>query len=270
MSDPTPPKPQKAKATTPSKGGGRDRRNEPVEVRNSKTLSYILRHGAAKEQLTLRSDGLTVGLPYCQLARPKLRELDLSGLLKIVASDQKQRYQLGVENESDGPKAPILPITPAQAPDSANLLWIRANQGHTLKVDELEMKPITDPSEVPCAVHGTNLKAWESIRFEEKQGLSRMRRNHIHLASGRPGASGVISGMRNSSQILIFVNVAAAMAAGVLFSLSANGVILTAGDSNGFLPPAYFSSVERKNEDGWEEIPFDGGNVARSQGQGTV
>ncbi|ELU43407.1 RNA 2'-phosphotransferase, tpt1/kptA family domain-containing protein [Rhizoctonia solani AG-1 IA] len=254
MSDPTPPKPQKAKATTPSKGG-RDRRNEPIEVRNSKTLSYILRHGAAKEQLTLRSDGY-VRVPelvrgFLILARPKLKELDLSGLLKIVASDQKQRYQLGVENESDGPKAPILPITPAQAPDSANLLWIRANQGHTLKVDELETKPITDSSEVPCAVHGTNLKAWESI-----------------TASCLKNRTNPALGMRNSSQILIFVNVAAAMAAGVLFSLSANGVILTAGDSNGFLPPAYFSSVERKNEDGWEEIPFDGGNVAGSQGQG--
>ncbi|CAE6418451.1 unnamed protein product [Rhizoctonia solani] len=264
MPDPSPPKPQTTNATAPRKGG-RNQRNEPVEVRNSKTLSYILRHGAAKEHLTLRSDGY-VRVPEL-LARPKLKELDLPGLLRIVASDEKQRYQLGVQSESDGPIAPILPIAPLQAPDSTNSLWIRANQGHTLKVDDLETKPITDPSEVPCAVHGTNFTAWESIK---EQGLSRMRRNHIHLASGRPGVSGVISGMRKSSQVLIFIDVAAAMAAGIIFSVSANGVILTTGDSNGLLLPTYFSSVEQKLGDGWEEIPFTWGNETNPQEQGSV
>ncbi|KAG8714969.1 hypothetical protein FRC11_006299 [Ceratobasidium sp. 423] len=250
MSEPSPSEPQPASATRQRKGG-HDRRNEPVEVRNSKTLSYILRHGAAKEHLVIRSDGYVRASDL--LARPKLKELDLPGLLKIVNADQKQRYQLGVQSGPNDPEAPILPVAPAQAPHSATSLWIRANQGHTLKVDDLETKPITDPSEVPCAVHGTNLKAWESIK---EQGLSRMRRNHIHLASGRPGASGVISGMRNSSQILIFVDIATAMAAGILFRLSANGVILTAGDSNGLIPTDYFSSVERKVDAGWEEIPL--------------
>jgi hypothetical protein len=64
------------------------------------------------------------------------------------------------------------------------------------------------------------------------------------------------AGMRNSSQILIFINIAAAMAAGILFHLSANGVLLTAGDSRGYIPPAYFSSVERKVGDKWEPIPL--------------
>jgi hypothetical protein len=65
MSDPSPPELQPANAT--ARKGGRDRRNEPVEVRNSKTLSYILRHGAAKEHLTLRPDGY-VRVP--ELVRP--------------------------------------------------------------------------------------------------------------------------------------------------------------------------------------------------------
>ncbi|KAH7335499.1 KptA family-domain-containing protein [Rhizoctonia solani] len=249
MSEPSPSEPQPTNPTPNKKG--RDRRNESAEVRHSKTLSYILRHGAVKERLTIRPDGY-VRVPDL-LARPKLKELDLPGLLKIVAADQKQRYQLGVQKGPEDPNAPILPIISTQAPDPPAPLWIRANQGHTLRVDGLETKPIADPSEVACAVHGTTLKAWESIK---EQGLSRMLRNHIHLASGRPGASGVISGMRNSSQVLIFIDVAAAMAAGILFHLSANGVILTAGDSNGFLSPAYFSSVERKVGDGWEEAPF--------------
>ena len=35
----------------------RQRREDPPDVKISKTLSYILRHGAAKEGLTMRSDG---------------------------------------------------------------------------------------------------------------------------------------------------------------------------------------------------------------------
>ena len=42
-----------------------------------------------------------------------------------------------------------------------------------------DLKPITDPSAYPVVVHGTYSKAWEQIR---KQGLSKMRRNHIHFA----------------------------------------------------------------------------------------
>lgn len=38
-------------------GKPRGRRDEPPDVRISKALSYILRHGAAKESLTMRPDG---------------------------------------------------------------------------------------------------------------------------------------------------------------------------------------------------------------------
>ncbi|KAG8688930.1 hypothetical protein FRC08_011186 [Ceratobasidium sp. 394] len=227
--------------------GGHDRRSEPIEVRMSKTLSYILRHGAAKEGLAIRSDGYVRVTDL--LARPKLKELDLSGLFKIVAADQKQRYQLGAQLSSVDER--IVPILKAEVPESTAVLWIRANQGHTLKVNDLELKPVTDPAEISCAVHGTTLKAWQSI---ESQGLSRMQRNHIHLASGRPGESGVISGMRVSSQMLIFIDVAAAMAAGILFHISSNGVILTTGDDSGFIPPKFFASVERRAHSGWEPI----------------
>ncbi|KAG9126135.1 hypothetical protein FRC07_004742 [Ceratobasidium sp. 392] len=279
---------------TSRRPGGRDRRSEPIEVRMSKTLSYILRHGAAKEGLAIRSDGyvrvtelvslfglsgLTATQPVvAQLARPKLKELNLPGLLKIVETDQKQRYQLGAQLSS--PDEPIVPIPKVAFPDSTAVLWIRANQGHTLKVgnsaeapvsqnylrlhlevDDLELKPVVTPSEVPCAVHGTSFKAWENIK---SQGLSRMQRNHIHLASGRPGGSGVISGMRNSSQVLIFIDMQAAMAVGIPFQISTNGVILTSGDSSGSIPPEFFASVEQRTGSGWEPILVAGKTIEAS------
>lgn len=61
------------------------------------------------------------------------------------------------------------------------------------KVVDLELKPVlTGSPDCPAeAVHGSYLRNWRSI---QQQGLSRMKRTHIHLASGLPGEDGVISG----------------------------------------------------------------------------
>ena len=100
-----------------------------------------------------------------------------------------------------------------------------------------------------------------------------MTRNHIHLARDVPGSS-VISGrctllittypthanktgMRKSSQILIFVNVQKALDAGIQFYLSANGVVLTEGDGSGFLSTEFFQRVENADRtpvQGWEPM----------------
>lgn len=53
--------------------------------------------------------------------------------------------------------------------------------------------------------------------------------------------------MRTSSQVLIFVDVESAMADGIRFYISSNGVILTPGNDEGFLSKKYFSKVERPN-----------------------
>jgi 2'-phosphotransferase len=52
--------------------------------------------------------------------------------------------------------------------------------------------------------------------------------------------------MRNSADIFIYIDLQKAMDAGYKFNLSANGVILTAGNEVGFLPPEFFSRVERR------------------------
>ncbi|KAI9440453.1 KptA family-domain-containing protein [Lactarius indigo] len=225
-----PPK-QKASRPPPSGGGRKPLRGLPKdspEVRISKTLSWVLRHGAKSEGLFMRSDGYVrvndlLALP--RLSSPA--QLDLATLQRLVENDSKSRYML-----HKGPDE--------AAPTAGDIWWIRANQGHSLKAIKLDLKPILSATDIPMGVHGTNRKAWESI---STQGLSRMGRNHIHLAQGIPG-DGVISGMRNSAQVLIYIDVQKALDAGITFSLSENGVVLTEGDERGFLSPEYFLRVE--------------------------
>ncbi|KAG8994622.1 hypothetical protein FRB93_001537 [Tulasnella sp. JGI-2019a] len=215
-----------------------NRRNESREVQISKACSYILRHGAAKEGITIRRDG------YVRvddlLARPKLKNLkcDLEDIQDIVASNDKQRFSLICESTASSSIASPTPENPEQ-PHIGDW-WIRANQGHTLEVEDLECIEIMEASEIPMAVHGTNMKAWALIK---DTGLSRMQRNHIHMAKGMAGDSSVISGMRGSSTVFIYVDVDRAIASGIRFYLSANGVILSPGDSKGFIPPSLFEKV---------------------------
>ncbi|KAJ7675796.1 KptA family-domain-containing protein [Mycena polygramma] len=208
------------------------------EVRVSKTLSWILRHGAKSEGLAMRPDGYVKVTDL--LANPKLQTLDLGALQEIVKADAKQRYDLVLEEG-----------TPE------GVWWMKANQGHSIKSVKLDLQPITSASDIPTgiAVHGTTKEAWEII---STQGLSKMKRNHIHLAQGVAGDN-VVSGMRGSSQVLIFIDVQRAIDAGLTFSLSNNGVILTEGDEHGVLGPQFFMRVETSKRvaiPGWEGKPL--------------
>ncbi|KAI5825178.1 hypothetical protein K523DRAFT_313884 [Schizophyllum commune Tattone D] len=219
-------------------GGGssklRGLEKDSPAVRLSKTLSYILRHGAQKEGIPIRPDGYVKVDDLLANNRLKSQAVTLERIQQIVKDDAKQRYDLVLEQ-----------------PDT----WlIKANQGHSLQTVKLELKPILSRADIPTgvAVHGTMNQAWQSI---SKEGLSKMKRNHIHLAQGK-GGKDVISGMRRSSQIFIYIDVDRAIAAGIKFELSDNGVVLTEGDERGFLPVRFFQKVEDAKGQplpGWSE-----------------
>jgi hypothetical protein len=178
-----------------SKHVGKGRPQDP-SVQLSKTLAYILRHGAEKEQLTMRSDGYI--RVDAVLRRPRVQKvaMDASGrapsladVQAIVDTSEKKRYELAQGSEA-------APNEPGEC------WWVRAVQGHSLEnVTELSHTPL-DASNVgehlethggAClAIHGTDEAAWDAIHASG--ALKRMGRNHVHLAKGLPGASGVISG----------------------------------------------------------------------------
>jgi 2'-phosphotransferase len=110
-----------------------------------------------------------------------------------------------------------------------------------MQVDDLDLIEIKTLDDVPpVVVHGTYHRAWQSIKH---QGLSRMKRNHIHFAPGLPGQDGVISGMRGSCQVLIYINMKKALEDGLKFFRSSNNVILSPGDVDGYIKPLYFDKV---------------------------
>ncbi|XP_058877364.1 tRNA 2'-phosphotransferase 1-like [Acipenser ruthenus] len=207
--------------------GGRHRQHEQdPDVRLSKALAFVLRHGADGLGLTMGSDGFLCVDDL--LAHPRFRSYSLDDVQRVVATNDKQRFKLRPHPE-DG------------------RLQIRANQGHSVQLDSLALTPLDplSPDTPPSAVHGSYLRHWSSIRT---RGLSRMSRTHIHLAPGLPGDKSVISGMRGDCDLAIFIDMRAAMRDGLQFFRSDNGVILTPGDSLGLLHPRYFNRALKLRE----------------------
>merc|ERR1712025_525503 len=174
----------------------------------------------------------------------KSNRIGLTDIQHVVDTNDKQRFSMVQENDG---------------------WYVRANQGHSMKCVNTEelLTKITwnDLGKFPVVCHGTYSRHWDSIR---QQGLNRMTRNHIHFVpSDSFGGKNVISGMRKSCELLIYINLRAALKDGVPFYVSANNVLLSPG-INGVLPPRYFLKVTqfqngRSGKIVWQP-PHDKGN----------
>jgi 2'-phosphotransferase len=185
----------------------------------SKRLSNALRHNALQWNIPMSLNGWVKVASL--IKNNRFNQVTPRELAVAVSVSDKQRFSLGL-GKDDGQ------------------LYIRANQGHSIEELVVDMEAVTDAGRVPIAVHGTTIQNWEKIRAS---GLSRMQRQHVHFASGLPGEDGVISGMRARSQVLIYLDVKRSLAAGLKIYRSANGVILTPGLKDGFVPTALFEKV---------------------------
>ena len=192
----------------------------------SKLLSFTLRHGALEMKLPIRSDGYVNLDRILQHNKFKQLNITLSDILEVVETNEKKRFEVT---------------------DIEGVKYIRAVQGHTIKQveDEELLTPILNASEIALAAHGTYLRHMTAI---QSTGLSRMNRKHIHMASSiNPGV--VVSGARNSAEVFIVINVEKAIADGILFYKSKNGVILSPGKgSTGLIPPEYFSRIVHRRD----------------------
>lgn len=253
-------------------GGSRNPANQSREVQVSRKVSWLLRHGASSEGLKLGKGGYVSVADALNTRALKSLNITFDELKGVVVQNDKQRFSmipassLDTVSESGAEPSQEAPAQGGQYSDNANEYVIRANQGHSIKVDtEGLLTPVTrDAGNVPrIVVHGTDERAWSLIL--RGGGLRRMTRNHIHFASGLPtgfktlssssddrveDAAPVISGMRMSSTVLIYIDINAALDAGIPFFVSENGVILSEGNEQGVLSYEFFTRVESRKKDG--------------------
>ena len=241
------------------RGGGRSGKEAmPRTVQVSKKLAWLLRHGAESEGLQLGEGGYANLADVLNNRQLRSLKITLDEVRQVVQDNDKQRFSL-------------VPAAPSTDENGSNILTsedpkdylIRANQGHSLKVEaDGLLSPITVADMPETTVHGTTHSAWPLI--VASGGLRTMKRNHVHFASGLPAgfksimedgeaamdAPPVVSGMRKSSTVLVFLDVAKAMEAGIKFWRSDNGVILSEGNADGLMPMEFFKRVEDRTGDG--------------------
>ena len=161
-------------------------------IKQSKYLSFILRHHPEKIGLTLDENGwakvddLLEKLPF---------NLDFTELKTIVDTSDKKRFAL-----------------------SDDETMIRASQGHSVPVD-LGLIAIHPPD---ILYHGTPAANIPSIKIE---GLQRGKRHHVHLSADAETALKV--GSRRGKAIILQVKAGEMHRAGLTFFISNNKVWLT-------------------------------------------
>ena len=206
------------------------------DVKLSKTLSWVLRHQAVKQGLDMRDDGYVPCSQVLALLRRRcMPSMTMERIYGEVAACPKHRFEL----------------TPCKQ-------FIRASRGHSIRHlnDAKMLKEITDASSpsIRGAVYGTSVASWPEI---SKSGIRRGGKNHIHIAT-QDSKNGFVIGAKTNASVLIYIDIASAMADGIKFYLAETGVVLTRGiscgdGSNGeddVLPSKYFTLATFKNIDG--------------------
>jgi putative RNA 2'-phosphotransferase len=174
-------------------------------VRISKTLSYWLRHRPDEANLSLDAQGWApVDDVLAALAAQNLPN-DIDTMLAVVESSDKQRFEM-----------------------SPDLSRLRARQGHSISVD-LALTPVAPPD---VLYHGTADRFLGAITVE---GLSKMRRHHVHLSRDAETARRV--GARRGKPLVLLVDARAMAGEGLVFYVTENNVWLTDNVPARFLKP---------------------------------
>ena len=174
----------------------------------SKFLSYVLRHDPASINLKLDENGWAQIDELIKCASKNGKKLSRDQLKEVVETNDQKRFSIS----DDG-------------------YLIRANQGHSIKVD-LALEAIEPPEKL---YHGTATKFLESIF---KSGLQPRNRHHVHLSKDIETAIKV--GQRHGKPIVLEIEAQRMSIEGYNFYCSANDVWLT--DK---VPPRYFTVIAK-------------------------
>ncbi|WVW86590.1 hypothetical protein I302_108640 [Kwoniella bestiolae CBS 10118] len=246
--DPSPPRPKKMK-----KG------QQPKKVRPPPQPSASVPNGEGsvekiREEVEINSDGLAQ-IPLQSGNGADAAEIDnlRSNLSKTTVSSEGK-----VENEGGYVELPLvsLPI-PEEAESGSSIkgeYFIRATQGHSINLEGTShLEELKDDEEgrrkAGVMVHGTRLELWDVLK---SQGLSKMSRQHIHLAPSHHGS--IVP--RPNATLYIYLSLPKLLEKGIPVYVSANGVVLTPGNNEGIVGKEFWRKVVKvqrgreKDEDG--------------------
>ncbi|MBR4201014.1 MAG: RNA 2'-phosphotransferase [Oscillospiraceae bacterium] len=176
--------------------------NKKSMTQTSKFLSLVLRHQPEAAGITLDSHGWADVPALLGGMTAAGCPVDTALLEEIVRTDEKQRYSFNAEHTK-----------------------IRANQGHSVKVD-LNLRPVAPPE---FLWHGTASRFLDSIL---REGLKPMSRQYVHLSPDTGTAEKV--GSRHGRPVILQIAAQQMAQDGYLFYQAENGVWLT--DT---VPPQY-------------------------------
>lgn len=161
------------------------------DVRISKRLSWLLRHGAAEAEVAQDAAGFIAIDDVLRVVRCSREALE-----RVVRENAKRRFEIVEER-------------------------IRAVQGHSSKlvdIDALETSYVRyEGPEV--ILHGTSVRAARAIVCE---GIAPMTRTHVHFT---PHADSIV-GKRAAVDLFIEVSVASLAREGIGVFVAPNGVLL--------------------------------------------
>jgi len=161
----------------------------------SKFLSLILRHKPETVGISLDINGWVNIDTLIEACKNHNHHITRSQLDDVVTLNNKQRFAISTDGKC-----------------------IRANQGHSIKVD-LGLKSVKPPK---LLYHGTVEKFMPAIL---KNGLLKMQRHHVHLSSDDNTAYSV--GSRRGNPVVLGIKAELMHEKGYEFFVSENGVWLT-------------------------------------------
>ncbi len=166
------------------------------KIKLGKFLSLVLRHKPESIGLSVDENGWADVDELIKLVNKNSEiSLNFDVLCEIVDTNNKKRYSFNEDKTK-----------------------IRANQGHSIKVD-VQLKESIPPNTL---YHGTATKYENAI---DKEGLISKTRLHVHLSADIETATSV--GKRHGKLLIYTVNCNEMLKEGYKFYISENGVWLT-------------------------------------------
>jgi len=200
--------------------------HEQDESRLTKQMAAYLRHKGLR---SMQSDGYALVDDLANSCHA-----DPAQIIEVTKMPGKQRFQ----TMHDG-----------------QFLWIRATHGHTLKtVDVKSGLYVEIKMPLPVLVHAVS---GDSVAMVLAKGLSRGGRPHLLFVDSDQEEK-LKLGFQESCNILVYVNMAKAMFAGIPFDWAPDGMVVSSGlpekkarrknEKAGTIPPDFILRVSNRGE----------------------